>query len=47
VEFLIYQGKINQAMLKLERIKYISQMLKFDYFYNNALELEKSIWANA
>jgi len=47
VEFLIYQGKINQAMLKLERIKYISQMLKFDYFYNNALELEKNIWANA
>jgi hypothetical protein len=42
-EFLIYKGKLKKARQKLERIKYISQMLKFNYFYNNALDIEKTI----
>ena len=43
VEFLIFEGKLKKARKNLAKIKDISQMLKFNYFYNNALCLEKSI----
>ncbi len=43
VEFLIYKGKLIKARQKLDKIKKISQMLKFTYFNSCALELEKSI----
>lgn len=42
-EFLIYEGKFKKALLILEKIKTISQMLKFSYFYDRALDLEKRI----
>ena len=37
-EFLIYKGKKEKAMHLLEKIKTISKMLKFNYFYKAALE---------
>lgn len=42
-EFLIYNGKYKKAQKKLDKIKSISKMLKFNYFYDNALSLEKRI----
>lgn len=40
VEFLIHEGNVQKALNKLEEIKSISYLLKFKYFYKNALELE-------
>lgn len=42
-EFLIYKGEFKKVWLILEKIKSISKMLKFSYFYNCALEIEKRI----
>ncbi|MDP3432321.1 MAG: hypothetical protein Q8T04_05065 [Bacteroidota bacterium] len=42
-EFLVHEGKRMKAHKKLEKIKNISQMLKFNYFYNKALNIEKSL----
>jgi len=42
-EFLIYTGKFKKAQRILEKIKAISQMLKFSYFYDRALDFEKRI----
>lgn len=42
-EFLIYNGKYKKAKKKLDKIKVISKMLNFNYFYDNALCLEKRI----
>lgn len=42
-EFLIYNGKYKKAQKKLYKIKSISKMLRFNYFYDNALSLEKRI----
>lgn len=43
VEFLIHEGDLKKAQETLEGIKGISNLLKFKYFYNNALELETQI----
>ena len=42
-DFLIFKGEFKKARLVLEKIKNISQMLKFSYFYNCALEIEQRI----
>lgn len=42
-DFLIYKGEIKKVRLVLDKIKNISKMLKFSYFYNCALEIEKRI----
>jgi hypothetical protein len=42
-EFLAFEGKLKKARQKIAKIKNISQMLKFNYFYNNAIELEKTL----
>lgn len=42
-EFLIFEGKFKKAGKILKKIKDNSQMLKFNYFYDRALCLEKSI----
>lgn len=41
--FLIYKGKLKKGQRLLEKVKTISLMLKFSYFYNSALELERDI----
>ena len=42
-EFIIKKGKSIKAKRKLEEIKTLSQMLNSNYFYQAALEIEKSI----
>lgn len=42
-EFLIYKRKFRKARLLLGKIKAISQMLKFSYFYDKASGMEKHI----
>lgn len=42
-EFMIYAGKNEKAKRILEKVKTISQMLKFNYFYEAALEIEQSL----
>lgn len=45
-EFLIFAGKFKKAGKTLGKIKEIATMLKFSYFYDNAVCLEKRIEAN-
>jgi hypothetical protein len=42
-EFLAYKGKLIKANQELGEIKNIARMLNFNYLYNCALDIEKSI----
>ncbi len=45
VEFLIFKGNPSRATHLIDRIKDISQMLEFTFFYNKAVEMEELIAA--
>ncbi|HWS00892.1 MAG TPA: hypothetical protein VN249_09775, partial [Prolixibacteraceae bacterium] len=45
-EFLIFGGKFKKARTKLQKIKSMSQMLKFNHFYGCAAKLEEKISEN-
>jgi len=44
-EFLVYNRKLIKAHQEIEKIKDISHMLRFNYLYNRASELDKNISA--
>jgi hypothetical protein len=43
VEFLIYQNKYGEALELISKIKSGSSLLRFNYFYDRAIMLEREL----
>ncbi|MGD9930970.1 MAG: hypothetical protein AB7U05_13210 [Mangrovibacterium sp.] len=43
-EFLIFNGNLKKAQKNLDKIRAISEKLKFNYFYNKAMEIETELF---